>query len=140
MCLQQVIEIKRLNNMMSDHGIHSRDRILIPVSRPELVQGKTCYIEVDPYAKREVAVLYLDDDSPGKASSPFNRLKARNEEKLKRELVESMKRCLNTDDDAVVHYYLSLADGDIKKAYCQYNEDLRWERSGGARRGFLCFQ
>ncbi|CAI9304490.1 unnamed protein product [Lactuca saligna] len=26
----QVMDIKRLNNMMSDHGIHSRDRLLIP--------------------------------------------------------------------------------------------------------------
>ena len=125
--------------MISDHGIHSRDRILIPVSQPEFVQGKTCYIEVDPYAKREVAVLYLDEDSPKKPSS-FNRSKSKNEEKLiRRELLESMKRCLNTDDDATVRYYLSLADGDMKKAYCQYNEDLRWERSG-ARRGFPCFR
>lgn len=54
------MDIKRLNNMMSDHGIHSRDRLLIPVSTPDILIDGTCYIEVDAHAKREVVVLYLE--------------------------------------------------------------------------------
>ncbi|KAL4568236.1 hypothetical protein LXL04_023843 [Taraxacum kok-saghyz] len=53
----QVMDIKRLNNMMSDHGIHSRDRLLIPVSSPTLLINGTCYIELEAHAKSEVAVL-----------------------------------------------------------------------------------
>lgn len=131
-----VIEIKRLNNMMSDYGIHSRERLLIPVSRPGIIEGRTCYIEVDPYAKREVAVLYLEDKPPVQTAS-LHRAKPKNEEKFKRGVLESMKRSLQVDD-ATVHYYLSLAGGDIKEAYSQYNEDLRWERSR-TRRVFPCF-
>ena len=54
------MDIKRLNNMMSDHGIYSRERLLIPVSKSEILINSTCYIELDTHAKREVAVLYLD--------------------------------------------------------------------------------
>ena len=63
-CFVKVVDIKRLNNMMSEHGIHSRERILIPISsrRPELLSNSTCYIELDAYAKREVVVLYLDGE------------------------------------------------------------------------------
>ena len=62
------MDIKRLNNMMSDHGIYSRERLLIPISNPDILINGTCYIELDTYAKREVALLYLDgkpDRKPG---------------------------------------------------------------------------
>eukprot|EP00250_Pteridium_aquilinum_P001468 c11657_g1_i1 orf=79-840(+) len=130
-----VIEIKRLNNMMSEHGIYSRQRLLIPVLRQELVEGKTCYIEADPYAKREVAVLYLEGGQP--KHTFFRRSKPRTEKRCRKGVLESMKRSLQ-EDDATVHYYLSLADGDIKEAYSKYNEDLRWERSRISR-VFPCF-
>lgn len=45
---------------MSDHGIYSRERLLIPISKPEMLTNSTCYIELDEHAKREVAVLYLE--------------------------------------------------------------------------------
>lgn len=132
-----VIEIKRLNNMMSDHGIHSRERMLIPVSRPELIEGRTCYIEVDPYAKREVAVLYLDDELPIWMAS-IHKVKPQEEASLRRQVLESMERNLGVDG-ATVHYYVSLAEGDVRAAYTQYNEDLRWEEQARARRLFPCF-
>uniref|UniRef100_A0A9I9CIT9 Lipoxygenase n=1 Tax=Cucumis melo TaxID=3656 RepID=A0A9I9CIT9_CUCME len=56
----QVTDIKRLNNMMSDHGIYSRERLLIPIGNPNILINSICYIEMDAIAKREVAVLYLD--------------------------------------------------------------------------------
>lgn len=132
-----VIEIRRLNNMMSDHGIHSRERLLIPVSQSEIIKGKTCYIEVDPYAKREVAVLYLDGKLPDWTAS-LHRAKLSDEQKLRREVLQSMKRSLQVDD-GTVHYYFSLAGGDVRDAYTQFNEDLRWEQSARTRRLFPCF-
>ena len=56
----QVMDIRRQNMMMSDHGIHSRDRLLVPVTKKEFLEGKECYVEMDAYARREVAVLYPD--------------------------------------------------------------------------------
>ncbi|KAG9141629.1 hypothetical protein Leryth_015330 [Lithospermum erythrorhizon] len=71
----QVMDIKRLNNMMSDHGIYSRDRLLIPVSNPDILLDGACYIEVDRHAKREVAVVYLDGGPDiEQLSSIFTRL------------------------------------------------------------------
>ncbi len=72
--------------MMSEHGIHSRERLLIPVTRPEILDGQTCYIETDIYAKREVAVLYLDGTRPDKKEA-HARATARVHRKLKREVM-----------------------------------------------------
>lgn len=119
-----VIEIKRLNNMISDHGIHTRKRLLIPILQSEMLEGSTCYIEVDPYAKREVAVLYLGEDKPI-AQSEFEK---KMEERIKKGVLDSLKKSLQLDD-ATAHYYLAVAGGDIKEAFSQYNEDSRWERS-----------
>ncbi|KAK8605164.1 hypothetical protein V6N13_082616 [Hibiscus sabdariffa] len=70
----QVMDIKRLNNMMSDHGIYSRERLLIPISNPDILVNGTCYIELDTYAKREVAVLYLGSKPEGKNGTLLNRV------------------------------------------------------------------
>lgn len=109
--------------MMSDHGIHSRERLLIPVSDPELLAGQTCFIETDAFAKREVGVLYLDGTKPDKKAAA---LRARAQRRLKREVMESLKRSLRVDD-STAQYYFSLADGDLRGALQEFNEDLRWE-------------
>ncbi|GMY21559.1 F-box protein At1g55000 [Fagus crenata] len=70
--LMKVMDIKRLNNMMSDHGIYSRKRLLIPISNPDILVNGTCYIELDPNAKREVAALYLEGGPNGKSSHLLN--------------------------------------------------------------------
>ncbi|KAG5252569.1 F-box protein [Salix suchowensis] len=54
----QVMDVKRLNDMMSDHGIYSRERLLIPIINPNSLINGTCYIELDTYAKGEILVLY----------------------------------------------------------------------------------
>ncbi|MCO5554215.1 hypothetical protein L7F22_007743 [Adiantum nelumboides] len=120
-----VTDIKRLNNMMSDHGIYSRKRLLIPVLHAKMVEGRTGYIEVDPYAKREVIVLYMGDDKPPKPTEA----EATIAERFRKGVIDSLKKSLQLDD-ATIHYYLSMAGGDIKKAFSQYYEDLRWERAG----------
>ncbi|KAH7314917.1 hypothetical protein KP509_21G027200 [Ceratopteris richardii] len=119
-----VIDIKRLNNMISDHGIHSRKRLLIPISHAQMVEGRTGYIEVDPFAKREVVVLYLGDEEELK----HRKVDAKIAERFQKTVIDSLKKSLHLDN-ASVHYYLLMADGDIKKAFSQYNEDLRWERA-----------
>jgi hypothetical protein len=103
--MEQVPEIRRVNNMMSDHGIHSRERLLIPISRPEVLVGQTCFIEVDVFAKREVGVVYLDGSKPNRKEAARDAEKAQH--RLKKEVMESLKRNLKVDD-STAQYYFSL--------------------------------
>ncbi|GFP96911.1 F-box protein at1g55000 [Phtheirospermum japonicum] len=123
----QVMDIKRLNNMMSDHGIYSRERLLIPVSKPEILINSTCYIEVDTHAKREVAVLYLDGGPDGNLNRLFNRLTT---ERGKKKVIDSLKRSMHVDD-GTAQYYLSISNGDPRAALTRFSEDLKWERQVG---------
>ncbi|KAK9086781.1 hypothetical protein Syun_029175 [Stephania yunnanensis] len=120
----QVMDIKRLNNMMSDHGIYSRERLLIPISKPELLINGTCYIELDPYAKREVAVLYLDGIPIPGLSSLSGRAATNGG---KRRVIDSMRRSMQVDE-STAEYYWEVSNGDARAAFSEFSEDLRWER------------
>ncbi|KAL8130492.1 hypothetical protein V2J09_019647 [Rumex salicifolius] len=128
----QVMEIRRLNNMMSDHGIYSRDRILIPVDNPETLVGRTCYIELDKHAKREVAVLYLDGcpDSRNSVSLADSGSKAASSEQGRRRVIESLSRSMHVDDETAL-YYLSISNGNPRAALSEFSEDVNWERQSG---------
>lgn len=123
----QVTDIKRFNNMMSDHGIYSRERLLIPISNPEILLGSTCYIEMDHNAKREVAVFYPE----GRPSGTESLANIISKERRSRRILESVRRSLHVDDGTAA-YYLSVSEGDPRAAMMEYSEDLRWEqqRSG----------
>ncbi|CAI9769510.1 unnamed protein product [Fraxinus pennsylvanica] len=123
----QIMDIKRLNNMMSEHGIYSRERLLIPVRKPDILVNSVCYIELDIHAKREVAVLYLEGSPERNLNSILNRLTI---ERAKRKVVDSLKRSMHTDD-GTAQYYLSMSDGDPRAALTQFSEDLSWERQVG---------
>ncbi|GER55389.1 F-box protein At1g55000 [Striga asiatica] len=125
----QVMDIKRLNNMMSDHGIYSRERLLIPVSKPEILVDSTCYIEVDTQSKREVAVLYLDG-GPGPDRNVSGLLSGLSTERGKKRVLDSLRRSMQVDD-GTAQYYLSISNGDPRAALTRFSEDLRWERHVG---------
>ena len=111
---------------MSDDVIHSRYRLLIQVSPHEVLVGQTCFIEVDAFAKREVGVVYLDGSKPnGKEAT---RAAERAQHKLKKEVMESLKRSLKVDD-STAQYYFSLDNGDLRGALQEFTEDLQWERA-----------
>ncbi|EPS73038.1 hypothetical protein M569_01720 [Genlisea aurea] len=120
----QVIDIKRLNNMMSDHGIHSRDRLLIPIGKPETLIDSTCFIEMDSCANREVAVLYPPHDDAA-IKDHTSRVAATGG--MKRSMMimaQSVRRGMNNADLATARYYLSLSDGDPRAAVATFSEDL----------------
>ncbi|KAF6162782.1 hypothetical protein GIB67_029051 [Kingdonia uniflora] len=121
----QVMDIKRLNNMMSDHGIYSRERLLIPVNKPDLLVNSTCYIELDLNAKREVAVLYLEGGPDWKFITSTT-VDSSNERRKKR-VIESMKRGMQVDD-GTAEYYWSISNGNPRAAFSEFSEDLRWEQ------------
>ncbi|GMN43846.1 hypothetical protein TIFTF001_013034 [Ficus carica] len=123
------MDVKRLNNMMSEHGIYSRERLLIPISDPGVLVGGTCYVELDAYAKREVAVLYLDGGGPDpKAASLLQRTKTSLQ--ARKRVIHSLKRSMQVDD-GTAEYYLSISNGDPRAAFSEFSEDLRWEREVG---------
>ncbi|XP_074311565.1 F-box protein At1g55000 [Silene latifolia] len=124
----QVMEVKRLNNMMSDHGIYSRERLLIPVSNADILINNTCYIELDLYAKREVAVLYLEGDQD-RDSLSCSYSKVTSSEGKKR-VFESIRRSMQVDDGTAL-YYLSVSNGDPRAALSEFSEDVKWERQAG---------
>ncbi|GAB2277488.1 hypothetical protein Dimus_012195 [Dionaea muscipula] len=119
----QVTDIKRLNNMMSDHGIYSRERLLIPLRNPNLLVNSTCHIELDTHAKREVAVLYLEGDPQRKFQRGTDRV---NSDQGKRRIIESLRRRMQVDD-GTAQYYLHISDGDPRAAVSEFSEDLLWE-------------
>ncbi|KAL9684108.1 hypothetical protein QQ045_021540 [Rhodiola kirilowii] len=126
----QVMDIKRLNNMMSDHGIYSRERLLIPVSSPDILIDSTCYIELDTHAKREVAVLYPDGRSKEDIISTMNSVTTNHG---KKKILDSLKRSMQVDD-GTAQYYLSISNGDPRAALSEFSQDLRWEMQGGSGR------
>ncbi|XP_074571590.1 F-box protein At1g55000-like [Curcuma longa] len=121
----QVMGIKRLNNMMSDHGIYSRERLLIPVVKPELLLNSTCYIEFDEQAKREVAVLYLEGGPDVKTNNLTD--SPAFTERGKRKILDSLRRSMQVDEETA-EFYLSFSNGDPRAAMMHFSEDLRWER------------
>ncbi|WOK92422.1 F-box protein [Canna indica] len=120
----QVMDIKRLNNMMSDHGIYSRERLLIPIGKQELLLNSTCYIELDEHAKREVAVLYMEGGPDVKANYHSNNAVS---ERGKRKILNSMKRSMQVDE-GTAEYYLSVTNGDPRAAMLLFTEDHTWEQ------------
>ncbi|XP_030545515.1 F-box protein At1g55000 [Rhodamnia argentea] len=123
----QVMDIKRLNNMMSDHGIYSRERLLIPISNPDILIDSTCYIERDNHAKREVAMLYPEGVRDIEISSLLKRTSS---EQGKKRILDSLRRSMQVDD-GTAQYYLSISDGDPRAALSEFSEDIRWERQVG---------
>lgn len=123
----QVMDVKRLNNMMSDHGIYSRERLLIPISNPDILVNRTCFIEMDVYAKREVAVLYPNDVPDTRTCYVSSRVSS---EKNKKKVVDSLKRSMHVDNETA-QYYWSVSNGDPRAALAEFSQDLRWERQVG---------
>lgn len=126
----QVMDIKRLNNMMSEHGIYSRERLLIPISDPNVLIGRTCYVELDAYARREVAVLYLDGAGPNRKAESASLLQRTTSLQARKRVIHSLRRSMQVDD-GTAEYYLSISNGDPRAAFSEFSGDLRWEREVG---------
>ena len=114
--------------MMSDHGIYSRERLLIPIGNPNMLINSICYIEMDAIAKREVAVLYLDgipmtQHLYGKVTSE----QGMSSVQVNKRVLHSLSRSMMVDDETA-QYYLSISNGNPRAALTEFAEDIRWER------------
>lgn len=131
----QVMDIKRLNNIMSDHGIYSRKRLLIPISNPGILINRTCYIEMDDYSKREVAVIYPQDEPDDGCKYISDRISLNEGNRMykvegTRRVIASLSRSMQVDSETA-QYYLTISNGDPRAALSQFSADLQWERQAG---------
>lgn len=132
--------MKRQNNIISDHSIHVRERLLIPVPNAKFLEGKDCFIEIDNYSRREVAVLYVTDSpagvdvlQTGSSEGPETaRAAARSKERFRQKMVETLKKGLKVDD-ATARYYLAQSGWDLRGAYAAFQVDMAWERQRQSR-------
>lgn len=120
------MDIKRLNNMMSDHGIYSRERLLIPISNPDVLVNRTCYIELDVHARREVAVLYPDDVPDRRTNCLSNRMSSEGQKRI----INSLGRSMQVDDETAKYYWF-ISNGNPRAALSEFTDDLQWERQVG---------
>ena len=88
------------------------------------MEHASCYIELDTYAKREVAVLYFEGGPNGNSSHMLNKMTT---EQGKRKVLDSLKRSKQVDD-GTAQYYLSISNGNPRAALSEFSEDLKWER------------
>lgn len=54
--------IKRVNNMISDHSLHSRIVVYIPVASAEQLKGRVVQLRYCSAAKRDVAVVLQESN------------------------------------------------------------------------------
>lgn len=100
---------------------------MIPISNPDILFNRTCFIELDAYAKREVAVLYPDDVPDRRTTYVSNRIFS---EESNKKVVDSLKRSMQVDNETA-QYYWSLANGDPRAAFAEFSADLKWDRQAG---------
>eukprot|EP00877_Chromochloris_zofingiensis_P003472 jgi/Chrzof1/13125/Cz07g20230.t1 len=121
-----VTTIKRVNNLMSDHSLHSRQHLYIPVANRCELEDQTVTFQHCPLAARDFAVLTgqpVQQHAEGKPVSHNMRLQI---DALRAKLSLWLGRSLHIDE-ATAKYYLEDANGDVKAAMTAFEKDLDWE-------------
>lgn len=136
----QVTAVKRQNNIISEHSIHVRERLLIPVPDAKFLEGKDCFVETDNYSRREVAVLCVGG-SPGgqdplQAGAPDDGKMAgalaHSKERFREKMVQTLRKGIKVDD-ATARYYLAQSGWDLRGAYAAFQVDAAWENQRHSR-------
>ena len=52
---------------------------------------------------------------------------------MKKKVMDSFMRSLGVDE-GTASFYLNLANGDVRKAYAEYMEDLKWAKTRSIER------
>ncbi|KAJ8432671.1 hypothetical protein Cgig2_002058 [Carnegiea gigantea] len=102
-----VMDMKRLNNIMSNRGTCSRDVLLIPVSNPDILVTCTCYLELDLHPIQKLW-FYIWREDPMGSTRPFL-CQSKPQIKARRGLVEYLRKSMQVDS-GTPHYYLPKKD------------------------------
>ncbi|KAG2435804.1 hypothetical protein HXX76_007000 [Chlamydomonas incerta] len=148
-----VTAIKRLNNLISDHSLHSRTAVYIPVPNAACLAGAHVLFEYCRNACRELLVLVGEGEAAaareaakaaatagggaaeGEAESEGSSSRVQEASKLRDKLVALLGRSLHVDEHTA-RYYLSEVGWCPKKAIALCEQDLSWESHapGSSRR------
>ncbi|KAG2451221.1 hypothetical protein HYH02_003828 [Chlamydomonas schloesseri] len=148
-----VTAIKRLNNIISDHSLHSRTAVYIPVPNAACLAGAHALFEYCRNACRELLVLVGEGEAAaareaakaaataggagegGEAEAEASSSRAQEAaSRLRDKLVALLGRSLHVDEQTA-RYYLSEAGWCPKKAMAMCEQDLAWEsRTPGSSR------
>uniref|UniRef100_A0A383VBY3 F-box domain-containing protein n=1 Tax=Tetradesmus obliquus TaxID=3088 RepID=A0A383VBY3_TETOB len=135
--------LKRVNNLMTEHSLHSRTHLFIPVASREQLQGQLVSFAFCPLSKRQFAVLrgglhQQQQQGTGAGAEEEHQLHVHSQgqggagqssfklEALEAKLCQLLGRSLHVDADTA-KFYLGEAGGDIKAAMEAFAQDLAWE-------------
>ncbi|KIZ07719.1 F-box protein [Monoraphidium neglectum] len=124
----QPTAIKRINNMISDHSLHSRIFVHVPVAFADDLVGRAVQVRYCQAAKRDVAVLLEDGDAC--CSSDWEAYCGREAELQAEQLREKMSKLLGRSmrvDKETALFYIDEAGGDLKRAMSSASKDASWE-------------
>jgi hypothetical protein len=98
--------VKRVNGMISDHSLHSRLEVFVPVARAEQLAGRQVEVRYCCQAKRDVAVLVEGGGGGGggaaAASAGSEEAAVRQAEALRLKLSQLLGRSLHVDQETAV--------------------------------------
>ncbi|GJP43082.1 hypothetical protein CLOM_g2579 [Closterium sp. NIES-68] len=128
----QAMDIRRLNNIMSDHAIHTRTRLLIPIPscrRPVELPGRHCAVQFDCHARREVLLVFREGEE-GEIQRAYGETQRGRPSAARgtAQVVSLLQRALQVDE-ATARYYLGESVGDVRAAVALFMEDQQWERA-----------
>lgn len=120
----ELYTLRRVNNILSDHTLVSRDVIYVPLSNPADLLGRRVSFRYCPAAMRHWFVIESDDADVETPSKEQTSSSAHG----KQQVLQLLQRALGVDAAAAA-YYLKAANGDVKEAIAACKADQRWERS-----------
>eukprot|EP00879_Flechtneria_rotunda_P004941 GHRR01005215.1.p1 GENE.GHRR01005215.1~~GHRR01005215.1.p1 ORF type:complete len:254 (+),score=72.86 GHRR01005215.1:157-918(+) len=133
--------LKRVNNLMTDHSLHSRTHLFIPVANKQDLVGQVVRFCFCPLSARDFAVLQDLPHGQQQLSNADRQQQQQQQrqgpcgikwdqaykvEALQAKLCQMLGRSLYIDD-ATAKFYLEDANGDMKAAMEAFAQDLAWE-------------
>ncbi|KAI8466126.1 MAG: hypothetical protein J3K34DRAFT_434807 [Monoraphidium minutum] len=117
--------------MISDHSLHSRLAVHVPVASAEQLSDSRVQIRYCPAAKRDVAVLLEpgeEDEGTGLdwAAGRCGGEAEAQAEQLRAKMGQLLGRSLRVDRETAL-FYIDCAGGDVKRAVAEAERDAAWE-------------
>ncbi|EFN56056.1 hypothetical protein CHLNCDRAFT_52157 [Chlorella variabilis] len=131
-----VVALKRINNLLSDHAMYSRSHLFVPVPDAAAAAAgqRVAFLHDENSSRRMVVVCRDGEPLPGQLSgSGSGRQAGRNHDFVVAKLAAMLQRALRIDQPTAA-YYVSQANCDIRQAIAKFEEDKRWENVMRSRR------
>ncbi|GAB4820538.1 hypothetical protein N2152v2_007584 [Parachlorella kessleri] len=115
--------IKRVNNIVSDHSLATRDSLYVPVGGLDSIDCKLVAYLHCHHAKRRFIVVLRDGEQP----PPVAAMPASVQDRALKQLTNMFQRGFRVDENTA-RFYLAQAGGNVRAAMAAFEDDARWER------------